>query len=476
MYVKGRSTFSRSLQEVPDSVKCCALSGLKVGTPVGIRTAFDVMTSKARRMAMEIIREQAPDVILMAPVCGPWSNTQNIQQDQQRVWEKRKRYMVEFVASVARYQLKHGRYFIIENPQTSKIWYLNCMQQLFSDPSVTWGDFHFCAYGLKDPESGLRSLKPTSLMHCLPPEGMRPIFRRCKNSTSSVKHEHQPLEGNAGTFGSRTELAQVYPYQFCQDLAHILLRHLKVKPLDNEVYLLEDLFEPFTIKQVDILRKEMEAIDKEFNMTSSLTVRIQDLLFNKDVQPLVIQDPLVQKFQKTLKQYPPGTEIDIFKQDPNDWRCQNMWNGCKKLRQLCVSSTQYDACTAFVHTIGINMPITSPPDDATISFWQPDQLNRIWVSPASKCSWENYDPKTWHAHPFINHSQMRRLSGRCPSRQIHRILRMYLNNLTHSSHLIDRTIPCLIQDLQLHRTRTCPPPDPPHQPDHPMPLKHIGHS
>ena len=98
-----------------------------------------------------------------------------------------------------------------------------------------------------------------------------------------------------------------------------------MKPLDNEVYLLEDLLEPFTIKQVDILRKEMEAIDKEFNMTSSsLAVRVQDLPFNKDVQPLVIQDPLVQKFQKKMKQYPPETEIDIFKQDPNDWRCQNM--------------------------------------------------------------------------------------------------------------------------------------------------------
>ena len=184
---------------------------------------------------------------------------------------------------------------------------------------MTWGDFHFCAYGLKDPESGVRSLKPTSLMHCLPPEVMRPIFRKCKNFTSSV----------------------------------ILLRHLKVKPLDNQVYLLEDLFEPFTIKQVDILRKEVEAIDKEFNMTSSsLAVRIQDLPFNKDVQPLVIQDPLVQKFQKTMKQHPPRTEIDIFKQDPNDWRCQNMWNGCKKLGQLCISSTQYHACTACVHTIG----------------------------------------------------------------------------------------------------------------------------
>ena len=134
-------------------------------------------------------------------------------------------------------------------------------------------DFHFCAYGLKDPESGLRSLKPTSLMHCLPSEVMRPIFRRCKNFSSSVKHEHQPLEGNAGSFGSRTKLAQVYPYQFCQDLAHIILRHLQVKPRDNEVYLLEDLFEPFTIKQVDILRKEMEAIDNDQQQSCSQNPR-----------------------------------------------------------------------------------------------------------------------------------------------------------------------------------------------------------
>ena len=49
-----------------------------------------------------------------------------------------------------------------------------------------------------------------------------------------------------------------------------ILRHLKVKPLDNEVYLLEDLFEPFTDKQVDILQDEMVAIDKEFNMAAPL--------------------------------------------------------------------------------------------------------------------------------------------------------------------------------------------------------------
>ena len=309
-------------------------------------------------------------------------------------------------------------------------------------------------------------------MHCLPPEVMRPIFRKCKNFTSSVQHEHQPLEGNAGTFGSRTKLAQVYPYQFCQDLARILLRHLKVKPLDNEVYLLEDLFEPFTIKQVDILRKEMEAIDKEFNMTSSsLAVRIQDLPFNKDVQPLVIQDSVVQKFHKTMKQYPPGTEIDIFKQDPNDWRCQNMWNGCEKLRQLCISSTQYDACTAYVHTIGINMPITSPPDDAIISFWQPDQLNRLWVLPASKCNWENYDPKTWHAVMF---SSVHQSFSDAPA-----IKPMPIEtdpaDPTDEPRQPDTQKPPDQPDHPMPDPRPPTPPDehmsdpPPDQPDHPMP-------
>ena len=103
------------------------------------------------------------------------------------------------------------------------------------------------------------------------------------------------------------------------------MRHLRVKPLDNEVC---HIFEPFTDRQVDILRQEMAAIDKEFNMTSSSTaVRIQDLPFNKNVLLLVISSQLVQKFHRTLKQYPSG-------QNPNDWRCQYRWDGCKKLRAI----------------------------------------------------------------------------------------------------------------------------------------------
>ena len=102
---------------------------------------------------------------------------QNIQQDQQKVGKKRRRYlpMVELVASIARYQLKHRRYFIIENPQTSRIWYLKCMQQLFSDKSQ--------AHEL----DALFTFRGSESV-------MRPIFRRCKNFSSSVKHDRELIK------------------------------------------------------------------------------------------------------------------------------------------------------------------------------------------------------------------------------------------------------------------------------------------
>ena len=160
------------------------------------------------------------------------------------------------------------------------------------------------------------------------------------------------------------------------------MHHPEAKLVDFERIHLETQHSLITVKFPSISRfsrlKETEAIDKEFNMTSSSdAVKIQDVPFNKDFQPLDIRDSLVQKFQKTMKQHPPGTAIDIFRQNPNDRRCQDMWNGCKKLRQFCISSTQYDACAAYVHAIGTNVPITSPPDDACIALRQPDQLNRI---------------------------------------------------------------------------------------------------
>ena len=74
-------------------------------------------------MVLDIIREQQPDVVFLAPACGPRAIMQNI-NNQKIVAEKRARYLptIDFVAPIARYQMSTGLYYTIENPQKSKIW------------------------------------------------------------------------------------------------------------------------------------------------------------------------------------------------------------------------------------------------------------------------------------------------------------------------------------------------------------------
>ena len=153
-----------------------------------------------------------------------------------------------------------------------------------------------------------------------------------------------------------------------------------------------------------------------------------------------------------MKQYPPGTEIDIFKQDPNDWRCQNMWNGCKKLRQLCISSTRV------MHAPHI------------ISFWQPDQLNRIWVLPASKCNWDNYDPRTWHAVMFSSVHQSFSDAPAIRPMPIETDPSDPTEPDTQQPHdQPDHPMPDPRPPTPPDKNMSDSPPDPPHQPDHPMP-------
>ena len=99
---------------------------------------------------------------------------------------------------------------------------------------------------MRDP-NGYYYYKPTSLLHNFPDGTLNPIFKRCSNkSKKDPTHYHQPLEGSAPGYGSRTKLAQVYPYRFCSTLIRCNLplgnpRALYPSQLSLAVDLLEDL-------------------------------------------------------------------------------------------------------------------------------------------------------------------------------------------------------------------------------------------
>jgi site-specific DNA-cytosine methylase len=100
------------------------LAGYKVGPPIDKQDNpfHDITTVAGRELVWDIIMKQKPKVIFLAPPCTPWSQMQNI-NDQLRVAEQQRLAwpILNFCRDVAAYQAKCGRYFIIENPSTSKI-------------------------------------------------------------------------------------------------------------------------------------------------------------------------------------------------------------------------------------------------------------------------------------------------------------------------------------------------------------------
>ena len=212
-YVWGPTTVGKIdfLEMFSGSAKlsqCASMQGLRVGAPIDLRTGYDLLTAEGRRKGMEVIERQQPKIIHMAPVCGPWSQLQNINGPAD-TYQTRERYlpMVECCARAALFQIEHGRYFIIDNPATSKIWFTKCFQRLLTKHAVTYRTLEMCAFGMRDP-NGYNYYKPTSLLHSFPDGTLNPSFKRCSNkSKKEPTHDHQLLEGSAPGYGSRTKLA-----------------------------------------------------------------------------------------------------------------------------------------------------------------------------------------------------------------------------------------------------------------------------
>ena len=152
-----------------------------------------------------------PLVLVMGPPCtpfGPWA-----EYNKRFNYEGWRRSMdialplAILAARLATFQYTQGRYFLVENPWLSKLWYLPCWQTVLKLPGVLFSYIDQCAYGLVtiDDEP---TKKPTcfvsnhaSLLHYLQ--------RTCKGD-----HIHTLLAGASGGI-SRCKFAQAWPPMLC---------------------------------------------------------------------------------------------------------------------------------------------------------------------------------------------------------------------------------------------------------------------
>ena len=109
--------------------------------------------------------------------------------------------------------------FILENPRTSKAWYLPIMQSLLAHPQVHFVITDFCQWGTPWK-------KPTALMiGNLDQLDSRRLEARCsgpKGLCSRTGQKHFLLTGSNSKGVPYTRVAQPYPQKLCRSLAFVL--------------------------------------------------------------------------------------------------------------------------------------------------------------------------------------------------------------------------------------------------------------
>ena len=351
--------------------QAAAEAGLRVGQPIDIRTGFDLMTKQGQKRVMQLILEQNPDVIFMAPVCSPWSLWSNMKDPETRHADREAIMpMVRFVVQIAMLQIKKGRHFIIENPKDSAIWYTLVMQQLSRQRGVTYGDLDFCAYGLKDPVSdNLYYRKSTSLMHNFGDGIMDPLWKRCPNNDQRKQpHKHQPVEGAAPGYGPRSKLSQIYPYRFCKTLADILGLYLRVPRRDKTAMLIEDIldiaFPDSGDDSIQCINALVASATQELDVTDRFSTTFQAMSTD-----CVVVDDATKAVMVTVNSLPKNTEILIHE-------CQHLRLGqkllreCKALREHWLPHHHFTRCSVFRGTWGTSAPIGSHDDESFIFLWK----------------------------------------------------------------------------------------------------------
>ena len=152
------------------------------------------------------------------------------------------------------------------------MWWQHVFKKIIDHPQVCWGTLDMCAFGMKDPNNGYYYYKPTSLLHSFPDGTLDPVFKRCPNKLGGVSHHHQPLEGSAPGYGSRTKLAQVYPYRFCSTLIRSLSMFGNIRSLKpSQTLLVTELLSCLTLEELKDVTQDVNLVDQEFVHFSSNT-------------------------------------------------------------------------------------------------------------------------------------------------------------------------------------------------------------
>ena len=192
---------------------------------------FDLTKEENRRNLEKVIEEEDPYLLVFAPVCGPWSQWQNVnlnksQQTYETIMADRKKWypVIKRLTEVVEKRLKKGREVLVENPWSSLMWKLKVMEDLLEKDNYNMAtgeplqlcQLDQCMYGLVDQATGIPHKKSTGML--LSSSKMKERLQ----VTCDHLQDHIPLEG-----GNLTKKAQEWPKKLCQEILRGAVEEMK---------------------------------------------------------------------------------------------------------------------------------------------------------------------------------------------------------------------------------------------------------
>ena len=164
----------------------------EVMQPQDILYGLDLMNLEHQNLLKEVIQTQQPDVITLAPPCGPWSAWQRLRKNSFALRQLRRRHrpLWDFVVWVWAYQSARGALVLLEQPASSEALKLPEMER---QEVVYSRKIPMCALGLKDRVSK-RPHKKMTVIQMNHSAITTTMFREvhCHHEVG----QHQPIEGS----------------------------------------------------------------------------------------------------------------------------------------------------------------------------------------------------------------------------------------------------------------------------------------
>jgi hypothetical protein len=189
--------------------------------PQDVIYGLDLKLAEHQQILKDVIQAQQPEVITLAPPCGPWSSWQRMRKRKDLLSALRREHQPfwEFVCWVWAHQTLHHGIVVLEQPAQSDALKMPMMSRR---EQVYQQEVHMCQLGLVDAVSGRPHKKPTMVQMNHPAINSAAFpERKCDCEPG----EHQPIEGSVrieDPSGSgnritvkRSTLAAQWTQEFC---------------------------------------------------------------------------------------------------------------------------------------------------------------------------------------------------------------------------------------------------------------------